>query len=87
MPKKRNAEPFPNNIQIVKFELGEFKPLFVKSADIGKVVIGLDPKTMSNWRSAKRGPRFFLDNGQPYYRLSDLEEYFSRCPVETTDGK
>jgi hypothetical protein len=83
MPKKRNAEPMPNNIQIVKFEPGKFKPLFVKSADIGKVVIGLSSKTMSNWRSAKRGPQFFLDNGQPYYRLSDLEEYFSRCPVET----
>jgi len=83
MTKKRNVELLPKDARIVRFEPGEFKPLFVKSADIGKVVIGLSSKTMSNWRSAKRGPQFFLDNGQPYYRLSDLEEYFSRCPVET----
>ena len=83
MTKKRNVELLPKDAHLVRFEPGKFKPLFVKSADIGKVVIGLSSKTMANWRSAKRGPKYFLDNGQPYYRLSDLEEYFSRCPVET----
>ena len=87
MPKKRNAEPLPNNIQIVKFEPGEFKPLFVKSADIGKVVIGLSSKTMCNLRSEKRGPKFYLVGGTPYYKLEDLENYFGANPVETTDGR
>ena len=87
MPKKRNVESMPNNIQIVKFEPGEFKPLFVKSADIGKVVIGLSSKTMCNLRSEKRGPRFYMVGGTPYYKLEDLENYFGANPVETTDGR
>ena len=87
MPKKRNVEPMPNNIQIVKFEPGEFKPLFVKSADIGKVVIGLSSKTMCNLRSEKRGPKFYLVGGTPYYKLEDLENYFGANPVETNDGR
>jgi hypothetical protein len=87
MPKKRNVEPLPNDIQIVKFEPGEFRPLFVKASDIGEVVIGLSPKTLANWRSQGIGPVYTIINGQVYYRLSILEEYFSRCPVKTIDEK
>jgi hypothetical protein len=87
MPKKRNVEPMPKNARIVRFEPGEFKPLFVKSADIGKVVIGLSSKTMCNLRSEKRGPKFYIVGCTPYYKLEDLENYFGANPVETTDGK
>jgi len=84
MPKKLKPEPLPNDIQIVQFEPGEFRPLFVKASDIGEVVIGLSPKTLANWRSQGIGPAYTIINGQIYYRLSTLEEYFSRCPVKTT---
>jgi hypothetical protein len=87
MPKKRNVEPLPKDARIVRFEPGELKPLFVKSADIGKVVIGLSAKTMCNLRSEKRGPKFYLVGGTPYYKLEDLENYFGANPVETTDGR
>ena len=83
MSKKRNAEPPPKDAQLVQFESGEFKPLFVKSADIGKVVIGLSCKTMSNLRSEKKGPKFYMVGGTPYYKLVDLESYFGANPVET----
>ena len=84
MPKKIKPEPLPKDIQIVQFEPGEFRPLFVKASDIGEVVIGLSPKTLANWRSQGIGPAYTIINGQIYYRLSTLEEYFSRCPVKTT---
>ena len=87
MTKKRNIELLPKDAHLVRFEPGEFKPLFVKSANIGNVVIGLSSKTMSNLRSEKRGPKFYMVGGTPYYKLEDLENYFGANPVETTDGK
>jgi hypothetical protein len=85
MPRKRTQTPLPVDARVLQFVPGEIRPLFVKSADIGKIVVGLDAKTMANWRYEKRGPRYFMDRGTPYYRVSDLEEYFSRCPVQTVD--
>mgnify|MGYP006443013003 CR=1 FL=1 len=87
MTKKRNVELLPKDAQLVRFEPGDFKPLFVKSADIGKVVIGLSSKTMCNLRSQKRGPKYYMVGGTPYYKLEDLENYFGANPVETTDGR
>jgi hypothetical protein len=83
MPKRRNVEPLPRDAHLIRFEPGEFKPLFVKSADIGKIVIGLSCKTMSNLRSAKKGPKFYMVGGTPYYKLVDIESYFGANPVET----
>ena len=86
MSKKRNTESLPKDVHLVQFEPGEFKPIFVKSADIGKVVIGLSPKTMCNLRSEKKGPKFYMVGGTPYYKLDDLENYFGANPVETTNN-
>ena len=74
-------------IQVIQFPPGEFQPLFVAAREIGKVVIGLSPKTAANWRAAKVGPKFFMCNGTPYYRLSDLEAYFGGNPVQTTGNE
>ena len=83
MPRKRETEQYPKNAQIIHFEPGEFRPLFVASKDIEKVVIGYSAKTAANDRSLKRGPRYYMVGGRPYYRIRDLEEYFSNSPVET----
>ena len=83
MPKKRKAEPLPADAQIVRFEPGEFRSLFVAAKDIGKVVIGYSSKTAANDRSAKRGCRYYMVGGRPYYKLEDLENYFGGNPVET----
>ena len=60
MPKKRKPEPLLKDIQVVQFEPGEFRPLFVAAKNIENVVIGYSKKTASNDRSAKRGPPFFM---------------------------
>ena len=69
-------------IQVLE-SLPDFRPLYVSAASVDKVVLGVSRKTFSNWRSEKRGPRFFLVGGKPYYRLDDLESYFGANPVET----
>lgn len=84
MPKKKSSTL--TEIHVIEFREGEFRPLYVAARDIGKVVVGLSPKTAANWRSAKVGPRFYMCNGTAYYKISDLEEYFGGNPVQTVDG-
>ena len=85
MPRKRKIEPLPQDARLVQFGSGELKPLFVKAADIGKVIVGLSPKTMANWRSQGIGPRYHLVNGSVYYDFGEIEEYFGKNLIETTD--
>ncbi|PIR01370.1 MAG: hypothetical protein COV66_01800 [Nitrospinae bacterium CG11_big_fil_rev_8_21_14_0_20_45_15] len=72
--------------QVINFAPGEFRPLFVASKDIERVVLGYSAKSAANDRCAKRGPKFYMVGGRPYYRISDLENYFGARPVETFEG-
>ena len=83
MPKKRKPEPVPENARIVEPEPGEFLPPIVASKHFSKIVSGVSPKTTANWRSEKRGPKFYMIGGSPYYKTSDLIEFFTQNPVET----
>jgi hypothetical protein len=42
--------------------------------------------TLANWRSFKRGPRYYKVNAKVLYRLEDLESFFTCHPVETLDS-
>ncbi len=81
--KKRQANNNRIEIKIVEFASGEFKPLFVKGPDVGKVVIGWASKTAANWRSLGIGPPYTTINGNVYYRLDILEKYFGGDEIET----
>jgi len=83
MPKKSQSIPMPPDARIVSFEPGELRPLFVKASDIDRVVVGLSPKTLANWRSQGVGPSYTIASGSIYYRFSDLETFFGKNPVET----
>ena len=83
MPRKSKIEQLPKDIRIVQFAPGELKPLVVKASDIGKVIIGLSAKTLANWRSQGIGPAYNVINGQIYYQLPILEEYFNQNQVKT----
>lgn len=83
MSRKRHAEQLAPDAWIVQLKPGELKPLFVKASDIDKVVIGLSPKTLANWRSLGVGPRYSIVNGSIYYRFGELERFFGKNQVET----
>ena len=87
MPRKQPVEPMPQNAQIIQFGPGEVKPLFVKATDIDRVIIGLSPKTLANWRSQGIGPKYFIVNGSVYYAFTELEYYFGMNAVETLSQK
>ena len=85
MPRKHKAAPIPPNAQIIQFGLEKLKPLFVKATDIDRIVVGLSPKTLANWRSQGVGPKYFLVNGSVYYAFTELEKFFGSNSVETMD--
>jgi hypothetical protein len=81
MPNKRKRQA----IKLRVVGPGEPTPLFVTARAIGKVVIGLSPKTLANWRSYGIGPKYFMKNGSVYYGFEDLRSFFGENPVETFD--
>jgi hypothetical protein len=42
--------------------------------------------TLANWRSQKKGPKFYKINRKVLYRLEDLEDFFTANPVLTADS-
>ena len=82
MPNKRKAEKIPVNARVVDLSNAEIKPIFVAASEIEKIVLGKSKKTWANWRSAGKGPRFYVYQGSVYYRLSDIEEAIGENPVE-----
>jgi hypothetical protein len=83
MPRKHQGDPMPPDAQIIQFGPEEIKPLFVKATDIDRIIVGLSPKTLANWRSQGMGPKYFLVNGSVYYSFSELTNYFGMNPIET----
>ena len=54
----------------------------IKAAEL----FSTSPGTLQNWRSLKKGPKFFRVNRKILYALDDLEGYFTREPVLTSDS-
>ena len=50
------------------------------------LIFSVSPGTLGNWRSAKRGPKFFKVGHKVLYQLDDLENFFTSTPVLTTDS-
>lgn len=49
-------------------------------------IFSVSPGTLGNWRSAKRGPKFFKIGAKVLYRVDDLETFFTSTPVLTVDS-
>jgi len=50
-------------------------------------MFGLSPGTLANWRSQKRGPRFYRLGGHKIvYFFDDLERWARQEPVLTADS-
>lgn len=69
-------------IHVLEFPKGEFQPLYVAARSIEKVIIGISCQTRANWRSLKIGPRYYKVNGSVYYKISELDEYYGKHPVQ-----
>ena len=81
----RNLSSCKRKNQVRVIDPNESTPIFITARAIGKAVVGLSPKTLANWRSYGRGPKYYLKNGSVYYKLEDLENFFGENPVETDE--
>jgi hypothetical protein len=83
MPKLETAEG--QKVKKSNAIKSDTTPLMVAAKDVERIILGYSAKKAANDRSRKVGPKFFMNGARPYYRVSDLIEYFTRNPVETTD--
>jgi len=66
----------------------EIKPLFIFTKALPQLVVGTSKKYWANLRAAKRGPKYYLTGekgGTPVCKISDVENYLTSTPVETTE--
>ena len=49
------------------------------------LIVGCAPRTLDNWRSQGRGPRFIRVGRLIRYRISDLEAYLDAGTVEAAN--
>ncbi len=49
------------------------------------LLFSISAGTLGNWRSARKGPRFFKVGHKILYRIEDLENFFTSTPVLTMD--
>ena len=69
----------------VALRVGRDGNVFVAAKDIGKVVLGLKPRTLRNWRCMGKGPRWYQDGQEYYYALDDIEKYITKNGGKTAD--
>lgn len=50
-------------------------------------VIGVAPKTMENWRTLGKGPRFIKAGGRVVYDVADLEAWKAAHRVSSTSER
>lgn len=83
----------PSVIEYLMQRLGysgnpEIKPLFIFTKALPQLVMGTSKKYWANLRAAKRGPKYYLTGekgGTPVCKISDVENYLTSTPVETTE--
>lgn len=56
------------------------------SVGLACAVYDLDPGTLANLRSQRRGPKFFKVGRKIFYRPSDVEAWLFQNPVQTVDS-
>ena len=76
--------PKQKEIRVKQFTPAEIEPLFVTARGVPRLILGLNPKTLANWRSLGIGPEYHVIGGSVYYEFQVLKEIFSRGLVQTT---
>ena len=63
------------------------KPIMISTGEAA-AMFSVASGTLQNWRSQKRGPKFFrVNRGRKIlYKVEDLEDFFTSEPVLTLDS-
>ena len=66
--------------------ISERKILTPKDVIAAYPALTTSPGTLANWRTQKRGPRYFRVSRKIVYRASDIEAFLFKNPVLTIDA-
>ena len=61
------------------------KPVMISTSEAA-AMFSVAGGTLQNWRSQKKGPRYFRCSRKILYRVEDLEDFFTSTPVLTIDS-
>lgn len=56
------------------------KPIFVSANHVNMVILGPKMSTWAYWRTTNMGPKYYKVHGSIYYKIAELEAYFSQNP-------
>ena len=55
-------------------------------AELAARILGVDPRTLANWRCLRRGPPYVKIGSLVRYQMSDIENFIAKHRVKTTDA-
>ena len=60
------------------------EPKYISTGE-GSRLYGIPKKTLENWRSQKRGPRYHKSGKRVAYKVTDLEAFMAEHSIATID--
>ena len=60
------------------------EPKYISTGEASRLY-GIPKKTLENWRSQKRGPRYHKSGKRVVYRVTDLEAFMADHSIATID--
>lgn len=63
------------------------KPIMIARNRVPELFPGLNPKTLANLFSEGRGPKAYRNGRKIFYRVDELENWLTTCPVLTNFEK
>ncbi len=60
------------------------EPKYINTDEAARLY-GIPKKTLENWRSQKRGPRYHKSGKRVVYRVADLEAFMAGHSIATID--
>ena len=60
------------------------EPKYISTAEVSRLY-GIPKKTLENWHSHKRGPRYHKSGKRVVYRVADVEVFMAEHSIATID--
>ena len=60
---------------------------YVSDYELTKIFRGLRLGSLANWRTARKGPRFYRFGRKVFYRVDDVKRFLEDNAIKTLDQK
>jgi len=83
----RKAEQKPPLNAVFLSNLPDPRPIMVTRQELPKLFLGMTARTWANMAHEKKGPKFYRIGKLTWYMVTDVIEYLTQNPVQTTNGE